>query len=220
MRVVVGLIAGLGCAACGVDEKKHEGCDPAVVDVVSFDPGSGAGFGAALLPGIVQGLPTGDSDSQGSFDVVSLGEGGSITLEMGCPINDGEGVDFVVYENAFFIALPGEDNELTEPLVFGEPAEVSVSVDGEEFVAFACTPNRQRDDGVNGCAGGAPVLANARNGLTGTPEGGGDGFDLAGLDVDDDLLSDGFGFVRIIDRGPGGAGDNVGFDLDAIAVVR
>ncbi len=209
------LFAGLlVCCAPPVVDVDADGCDPFVVDVVSFLPGSGAGFGADQMPEIVRGPPASEKDSQGSFDVVSLGSGGVITLELGCPIIDGEGVDFIVYENAFFVAVPTEDNGLAEAVVFSEPGEVAVSADGEEFVAFPCTPSGQRDDGVNGCAGTAPVRANARNGLAGDFEdGGGDGFDLAALDVDQAR------FVRITDRSAGGGGDNAGFDLDAVAVV-
>jgi hypothetical protein len=58
------------------------------------------------------------------------------------------------------------------------------------------------------------VLANERNGLAGDlAAGGGGGFDLAAVDVDDAR------FVRITDRASGGSGENVGFDLDAVAAV-
>ncbi|MDP2344535.1 MAG: cell surface protein [Deltaproteobacteria bacterium] len=205
MRGLLALIVCVGCAPPAIED---EGCDPFVVDVVSFLPGASAGFGAELMPAIVQGPPAGEADSEGSFDVVSLGKGGVIVLELGCTIEDGEGVDFIVYENAFFVS--GSEN------VFADPGEVAVSSDGVDFVTFPCTPDGPRDDGVNGCAGTAPVVANARNGLAGDFEaGGGDGFDLGFVDVVEAR------FVRVTDRGQGGAGDNVGFDLDAIsAVVR
>ena len=204
MHVVVAAGALLvGCAAPGPQD--DDACDPFVTDVVSFLPGEGAGFGADQMPAIVQGPPTADKDSQGSLDVVSLGKGGVITLELGCVVQDGEGVDFIVYENAFFVGTA----------VFAEAAEVAVSADGDAFVTFPCTPPGAVDDGVNGCAGTAPAVANERNGLSGEhAQGGGDGFDLASVDVDDAR------FVRITDRAEdAGAGGNAGFDLDAIAVV-
>ena len=42
------------------------------------------------------GKATGDS-----YDVVSLGRGGRITLTFTAPIEDGEGWDFAVFENSF-----------------------------------------------------------------------------------------------------------------------
>lgn len=56
-------------------------------------------------------------------EVVSLGEGGSITLTFEHPISDGEGPDFVVFENSF------SDT-------FLELAFVEVSSDGKNFVRF------------------------------------------------------------------------------------
>ena len=200
----------MACAGCAVDNGAGAGgvtdgaCEPFVVGVVSFVPGAGAGFGVEQLPEIVQGPPTAETDSSGSIDVVSLGEGGVIELEMGCPAHDAEGVDFIVYENAFFLGAR----------VFAEPGEVAVSADGKDWVTFPCTPSSSFDDGIDGCAGTAPVRANDRNGLAGDLEnGGGDGFDLATLGVATAQ------FVRITDRGGAGAGGSVGFDLDAIAVV-
>ncbi|MCG6909097.1 MAG: PEP-CTERM sorting domain-containing protein [Deltaproteobacteria bacterium] len=58
-----------------------------------------------------------------SFDVVSLGAGGRITLTFDPPISDGEGWDFAVFENGF------EDS-------FLELAYVEVSSDGITFVRF------------------------------------------------------------------------------------
>jgi hypothetical protein len=56
-------------------------------------------------------------------DVVSLGEGGVITLSFGAPISNGPGPDFAVFENAF--------NDR-----FLELAFVEVSSDGQTFVRF------------------------------------------------------------------------------------
>lgn len=58
-----------------------------------------------------------------SFDVVSLGRGGEITLTFTNSIRDGAGVDFAVFENGF------SDT-------FLELAWVEVSTDGEHFVRF------------------------------------------------------------------------------------
>ena len=58
-----------------------------------------------------------------SSDIVSLGEGGSLTLSFDTPIDDGPGPDFVVFENSF------SDT-------FLEFAFVEVSSDGETFSRF------------------------------------------------------------------------------------
>jgi hypothetical protein len=57
------------------------------------------------------------------FDIVSLGEGGSITLTFNPPVTNGEGWDFAVFENSF----------LDE---FLEVGYVEVSSDGTHFVRF------------------------------------------------------------------------------------
>jgi len=58
-----------------------------------------------------------------SYDVVSLGRGGRITLTFAAPIEDGEGWDFAVFENSF------SDT-------FLEFAYVEVSSDGTNFLRF------------------------------------------------------------------------------------
>ncbi len=191
-------------AACG-----DEG--PFAVEVVDFSPGDGAGFGQDRMPGVVLGPPHGAGETQGSTDVVSLGTGGSITLRMGREIDDGDGADLIVFENAFKAATGA---------LFAEPGEVAVSDDGARFVAFACAPG---DPAPNGCAGLAPVLADGTDGTDGTDGvgvdatnpavAGGDAFDLADIGVARAR------FVRISDRGSGGAPPSAGFDLDAVAVA-
>ena len=61
-----------------------------------------------------------------SEDVVSLGEGGSITLAFDPPLSDGEGPDLAVFENAF-----SDD--------FLELGTVEVTSDQVHFVRFAVT---------------------------------------------------------------------------------
>ncbi len=175
-------------------------------EVVSFDPGACAGFGADSMPDIVLGPPQGAGDRQGSLHVVSLGTGGEIVLSFGArAIVDRPGVDLIVYENAFY-AGDGEDSAFTEP------AEVSVSDDGISWSAFPCTGSAPYPS----CAGLRPVYA--------TPDevdptnGGGDPFDLATLGLKR------IRFVRIRDKtaqrctslGP----NTNGFDLDAVAAVH
>jgi hypothetical protein len=206
MRHVVCLSIAL-VAGCAPDEDTNSdvGCDPFAVDVVSFSPGEAAGFGAAAMPEIVQGPPNGLGSGAGSTDVVSLGIGGHIVLELACPVVDGEGVDLVVYENAFKVA----DTH------FVDPARVLVSQDGDTFFGFECTApagNLAVDDGVDGCAGMATVAATADNGLAGVfPDGGGDGFDLASVGLE--LAR----FIELVDVSTNGSGESAGFDLDSVA---
>lgn len=203
------VINGCGDAFSNVVDDTGDDGPCAVADVIRFDPGEGAGYGSDRLPGVILGVPDGGKTSEGSLDVLSLGLGGELIVRLACDVEDGDGVDLVVYENAFLVGSTGNS--------FAEPAEVAVSDDGEAFHAFACdapiTPVAP-DDGVDGCAGLAPVVANDENGLAGIfPDGGGDGFDLATV---------GLGrarFVRIRDRSSAGAAPNAGFDLDAIVAV-
>lgn len=191
------------------DAQGLEDYDPRrfIVDLVSFEPGPGAGYGQDALPDVILGPPHGGGAHQGSTHVVSLGTEGVIVVEMGMDIVDGPGADFIVFENPFRV---GDG-------VFAEPGHVAVSADGEAFVELPCDP----DDGPEypGCAGVSPVYANAEtNDLdpTDPEEAGGDAFDLADFGVERAR------FVRIRDGGQvsGLGGDSEGFDLDAMSVVH
>jgi hypothetical protein len=205
--VVVAVLGGALAAGCGGEDASLSG-SPFAVGVVDFTPGERAGFGQDRLPFVVLGPPEGGGLDRGSLDVLSLGVGGSVVLELGIEIVDAEGVDFVVFENPFRFGGIG---------IFVEPGLVAVSEDGVTFVEHAC--DAEGEAGYEGCAGVTPVEANAtENTLSPTdfPACGGDGFDLAEFGVARAR------FVRIrdagIDRGFGT--DNGGFDLDAIAVVH
>lgn len=58
--------------------------------------------------------------------VMSLGDGGSVTVTFAAPVTDGPGPDFAVFENGFYAG----------GRVFAELAFVEVSSDGERFVRF------------------------------------------------------------------------------------
>ena len=74
--------------------------DRFVTSVVDFTPGACAGYGADSMPTVVEGPPYGGGRQAGGLDVVSLGNGGSITLSFAPNgIVDGPGADFVVFEN-------------------------------------------------------------------------------------------------------------------------
>ena len=130
------------------------------------DPNSPlASFGSpsnALGPGIGQSL---------TYNVVSLGDGGSITLGFDRPIVNGTGADFAVFENGFRSGATG--------LAFLELATVAVSSDGIHFFTFPAVSLTQTTTQVGGFD-----LLDARNlyDLAGKYIAGyGTGFDLSEL---------------------------------------
>jgi hypothetical protein len=196
--------SGLGGASEG--PAPHP-CSGFVVSVESVTYGPGAGFGQDEMPGVVFGPPEGGGALKGSLDVVSLGNGGTIILGFGeQTIVDGEGPDFIVFENPFFA---GGD----ESAPFHELATVEVSADGEAWTAFPCTA---LEAPFGACAGWQPVYAGSADPSIdpSDPElAGGDAFDLAALGLAEAR------FVRITDR-PDQTGFQGAFDLDAIALVH
>jgi hypothetical protein len=207
------------CAACGsaqggVSEGDAgaagaDGVCPSrfATSVVSFTAGPGSTFGQDKLPGIVLGPPKGGGDTMGSVDVVTLGNGGSITLGFApSEIIDGPGPDFIVFENPFYV-----NGDKTEP--FAELGTVGVSTNGRDFTDFPCTATAYP---YGSCAGWHPVYANPdENNIDPTDPAvaGGDAFDLADLGVAEAR------YVRITDRvdQTGLAGT---FDLDAVSIVN
>lgn len=173
-----------------------------------------------------------------SFDVVSLGGGGQITLTFTNPIRDGGGADFAVFENAF------SDT-------FLELAWVEVSTDGIHFVRF---PNFSYTPALTGSVDATFIhgYASKYRQAYGTP------FDLEQLEIayqaalgDEGLFSADYRaqlignytyldladirYVRLIDIvGDGSAFDSDGFeiydpyptsgsaglDLEAVAVIH
>lgn len=156
-----------------------------------------------------------------SYNVVSLGRGGRVTLTFDPPIQDGEGWDFAVFENAF----NGYHLEL---------AYVEVSGNGIDFVRFdsiSLTPGP--------VSGYGSVDATLIDGLAGKyRQGFGTPFDLSGLEHKPEVQAGlvdltRITHIRIIDivgdgsyldsRGnpiydPYPTFDSAGFDLDAIGV--
>lgn len=183
---------------------------PFATEVVGFESGTGGGFGADRLPDVVLGPPQGAGESAGSTHVLSLGVGGEIILSF-APRHcvDGDGADFMVFENAFRSAG-------AEGTLFVELGEVSVSEDGENWQTFPCDSNPDDSGSYPGCAGWNPVLA---KGLEETvpldPErSGGDAFDLAELGLTQ------IQFVKIRDLSEEGLAPSAGFDLDALGLVN
>lgn len=180
---------------------------PFATRVVSFTPGPpGETFGSNRLPGVVLGPPQGGGEYFGSTDVVSLGAGGTICLELGEDVVDGPGADLLVFENAFRVR-----NTTT---IWRELGEVSVSADGVTYATFACDPT---SSDLRGCAGWNPVLSASDNAIDPTDPAvaGGDPFDLASLGMTRAR------FVCVRDLGTqSDSGANTGFDLDAVSVVH
>lgn len=161
----------------------------------------------------------------GSNGVVSLGDGGSATLQFAWPIRDGAGPDLAVFENGF------DDT-------FLELAFVEASSDGIHFFRFPAVSNTDTTTQTAGFGATDATrihnLAGKYRALYGTP------FDLA--DIPDDPLLDkqSVTHIRVIDvigsiEPAYGSRDknhhlvndpwptafaSGGFDLDAVAVIH
>jgi len=190
---------------------------PGPIDV--SDPGSElANFGTpAAALGPAEGM---------ALEVVSLGDGGSITLSFAPPIADGPGFDLAVFENG-----------ITD--TFLELAVVEVSSNGVDFVRFPAVSRTPTDAQVAGFGTLDPTdldnLAGKYRQGYGTP------LDLAELTGASPAVDvNNIGFVRLIDVvgniAPAYAtldslGNPIndpwptpftsgGFDLDAVAVLH
>lgn len=183
---------------------------PYAAEVVSFEPGEGAGYGQARLPDVVLGPPDGKGTHAGSLDVLSLGVGGHVVLGTGAvELFDGPGPDLVVFENAFWANGVRQD-------VFAELGEVSVSTDAVSWHTFACDPTRLGRHEWPGCAGWSPALAYDPFALVPLDPvlSGGDAFDLADVGLSSAR------YVRVRDVATDGVAPSAGFDLDAVGLVH
>lgn len=156
-----------------------------------------------------------------TFDVVSLGRGGTITLRFTNPIRNGEGWDFAVFENAF------RDD-------FLELAYVEVSSDGVHFIRFDSASMTPEAVGAYGLLDPTDI-----DGLAGKyRQGYGTPFDLERLAGNEDVAAGRVDLaritrVRVVDVvGDGSCLDSTGrviydpypttgsagFDLDAVGI--
>lgn len=233
--------------------------DPFADEVVSFQPLSAGGYGSATLSWAL-GAPGGGGIMRGSTNAVSLHAranddggatppyGGSITLAFTNNIVvNGEGPDFVVFENVFYV---GGDPERR----WMEPAIVSVSKDGSAFYTFPYdfVPHYTESGEINcynpycyinadgssrGFAGVTPVYSNG-----GSPDprdpaaAGGDAFDLSAITqarldwvryvritaTGDNWLTDTNGdrVRQVADTGACSGAGTSGFDLDAVCAIH
>lgn len=120
--------------------------------VYYFKPGTGqnAGQSSECYPQNIFGLPDTNANesvpASSPLKLLSLGMDGEIIVGFkGYDIVDGEGDDFTIFENVFL-------NSLTHKL-FVEPAIVSVSQDGVNFIDFPFDSLT-----LVGCAGTKPTL--------------------------------------------------------------
>jgi hypothetical protein len=172
----------------------------------------------------------GPSDAATNFaGVVSLGDGGQMTLGFAQPIRDGTGPDFAVFENGF----------ASSGLAFLELGFVEVSSDGTNYFRFPATSDTQTTTQV---ASFGLLDATNLNNLAGKYVAGfGTPFDLAELAGVSPLLDvNNIRFVRIVDvvgsidplyASHDSVGNIVndpwptasassGFDLDAVGVIN
>lgn len=178
--------------------------------LISFTPGNGATFGQNFFPNNVLGFPdtlaTSSLPSVAENEILSLGEDGEIILGFfSTPIIDGNGVDFTVFENVFYVF--GNEND-----PFTETAFVSVSKDGTNFFQFPFDATT-----LQGLAGTKPTFGNENPQNPNVS--GGNSFDLQTVGLDTAY------FVKLVDTGSSvidGSMNFAGgdFDLDAIVAVN
>ena len=164
-----------------------------------------------------------------TLTVVSLGDGGSITLEFETAIPDGPGDDFAVFENAFYDNSSGD--------LFAELAFVEVSSNGIDFARLETETLNTSPVGTGGTLNPGLYF-----GFAGLDEAGqGTGFDLSellGHPLETSGLLDlqAIHFVRLVDVvGDGSTFDDFGqpiydpyptpfasggFDLDGVGVIH
>lgn len=166
-------------------------------------------------PDLALGHAVGDS-----YDIVSLGDGGSITLTFDHAIIDGAGADFCVFENSV-------------NSTFLELAYVEVSYDGNTFYRFPSASLTATS--VDSYALSNPMDATNIDGLAGKyMQGYGTPFDLSVLNLSQYGITE-INYIRLIDiTGDGSCLDSFGnpiydpyttygsggFDLDAIGVLN
>lgn len=186
--------------------------------VYSFTPGEGTlkGIEPENYPNNIFGLPSENASikvpENNPAQILSIGIGGEIIVGFkGKRIIDVDGADFTIFENAF--------ETFDGNKVFAEPAEISVSNDGINFVSFIIDENT-----LANCAGKTPT--NGKNNPYDPLESGGDSFDISNL---------GFSYITHIKiKDVSGIVANLpkeskysnpvslisGFDLDAVVAMK
>lgn len=145
-----GLATVLSCWACAAGA----GASPWATTVVGYDAGIGAApsfqnpstalgsperfTGEGVFPGAV----TMFNPPFGADEIVSIGEGGHLTVRFDTPVVDDPanpfGVDLIVFGNAGFADTNFPNGVIgSPPVLFAEPADVEVSADGVNFHAVS-----------------------------------------------------------------------------------
>ena len=126
----------------------------------------------------------------GTYDIVSLGDGGNAVLTFASPIYNGPGPDFAVFENGFANAV----NPDTWALELGF---VEVSSDGENFFRFPAVTYVQTNEQLGNAGSIVPAqlhnFASKYGAFYGTP------FDLDEVEDNELLDKNRVTHVRIID---------------------
>lgn len=192
--------------------------DPAIEDGIAGDSSAIVAWATGAL--VDRGLqdirdPSSDTTTVGTLDAVlgsadgttlSLGDKGMVNLTFEKPITNGDGPDFVVFENGF----PSGD------AYFLELAVVEVSSDGQRFFRFPPTSLTDTSVQVDGFGTIRPEnirnLAGRYPGRVGTP------FDLAELEGIEGLDVNQVTHVRIIDVVGSLDPDLATFDKDGRAI--
>jgi len=230
-----------------LDSDYLKGCTP-LVGVPSCEGKihitANGGHGLDFFPSNIQGLPEGTGHDQAQSapeSILSLGNGGFITLKFEKKIYPIEGPEIRIFENAFYIFNP-ELNQADREISFTELAYVEVSQDGVNFYRFQSkTPKNYVQEFYNNpynidqLAGVFPSYASDDNafetqvydqeGKRILGEGpGGDDFDLNQLSVKLDWIQ----YIRIVDANldyndfgnqyPSASA--AGFDLDAVVGLQ
>ena len=126
----------------------------------------------------------------GTYDVVSLGDGGAAVLTFASPIYNGPGPDFAVFENGFANAMNPDTWAL-------ELAFVEVSSDGENFFRFPAVTYVQTETQLGNAGSIDPAqlhnFASKYGAFYGTP------FDLDEVEDNDLLDKNKVTHVRLVD---------------------
>ena len=203
---------------------------PFATSVVNYQQGTGGGI---FVQQNILGGPLGGGLGGGSLDVLTLGEGGSVTLGFDVLMRDAPGADLAVFENGFVF---GGDQ------VFAEVGFVEVSSNGTDFARFPSSFAPPAAGGTPmgtfaGLGGGMPIVANVAVDPASPfdpARAGGEALDFADLAADPLVIGgqvdlQAIAFVRLVDVTPGSsdslghvitAGTLGGADFDAVAALH
>lgn len=160
------------------------------------------GQSSAYFPANVLGAVTASASATAPAflpqDVVSLGRNGYVVLSFDRPIIDGNGPDFIVFENAFAWG---------DGQVFEEWMTVAVSEDGTTWLPFPCDTLTGE-----GMAGRTPTFA--ATAWTDPAVCGGDAFDLATVGLAQ------VRYVKVQDATRYQSADRLSAELDAVAAIH